>query len=224
MNLEDPLEETQRRIAALMRLHRIDAEELAGRLFLHSGRDRRISMAASESGVLVHPDRDGIIAACRAAGIGLIVVDPFVKSHRLDENSNGDMDAAATAWAEVAEATGAAILLVHHVRKSAGEGVEAMRGAKSLSDAARVACLLSPMSEEEARSLSVPARERWRHVRLDDAKANLAPAGEGTLWYRLETVALGNATPDYPAGDQVAAITPWKPPSPFRGMTAADCN
>lgn len=224
MNLEDPLEETQRRIAALMRLHRIEPAEVAGRLFLHSGRDRRISMAASEAGALVHPDRDGIIAACRAAGIGLIVVDPFVKSHRLDENSNGDMDAAATAWAEVAEATGAAILLVHHVRKSAGEGVEAMRGAKSLSDAARVACLLSPMSEEEARHLSVPARERWRHVRLDDAKANLAPAGEAVLWYRLETVALGNATPDYPAGDQVAAIAPWKPPSPFRGLTAADCN
>lgn len=224
LNLEDPMEETERRVAALMRLHNVSASELDGRLYLHSGRDRRVTMASAETGAVTHPDRDAIIAAAIAAGIGLIVVDPFVKSHRLDENSNGDMDAAATAWAEVAEASGAAILLVHHVRKASGEGVEAMRGAKSLSDAARAAALLTPMTEEEARSLSVPERERWRHVRLDDAKANLAPRGETALWYRLETVGLGNATPDYPSGDQVGAIAAWKPPSPFRGMTAADCN
>ncbi len=66
--------------------------------------------------------------------------------------------------------------------------------------------------------------ERWRHVRLDDAKANLAPRSHAARWFRLETVALGNASPDYPAGDQVAAIAPWKPASPWRGMSAEDCN
>jgi hypothetical protein len=224
LNLEDPLEEMHRRVAALMRLHQITTQELAGRLFLHSGRDRRITMAAADGHSIVHPDRDGLIGAAKAAGIGLLVVDPFVKSHTLDENANGDMDAAATAWAEVAHATGAAVLLVHHVRKSAGDGVEAMRGAKALSDAARAACLLTPMSEEEGRALAVPERERWRHVRLDDAKANLAPRAEAAVWYRLETVALGNATEEYPAGDAVGAIVPWKPPSPLRGLSGGDCN
>jgi hypothetical protein len=113
---------------------------------------------------------------------------------------------------------------VHHVRKGAVGDVDATRGAKALTDAARSAALLTPMSAEEARALSVPERERWRHVRLDDAKANLAPRGEATTWYRLETVALGNATADYPGGDSVAAIAAWKPPSPFRGMSAVDCN
>ncbi len=224
INLEDPLDEMHRRVAALMRLHRIEAEQIAGRLFLHSGRDRRITMASADGQSIVHPDRDALIAAAQAAGIGLLVVDPFVKSHTLDENANGDMDAAATAWAEVAHATGAAVLLVHHVRKAAGDGVEAMRGAKALSDAARAACILSPMGEEEARGLGVPERERWRLVRLDDAKANLAPRAEQALWYRLETVSLGNATEAYPNGDAVGAVTPWKPPSPLRGMSAAECN
>ncbi len=61
---------------------------------------------------LQFPDKDALVAAARSASIGLIVVDPFVKSHLLEENSNPDMDAAATAWAEVGDATGAAILLV----------------------------------------------------------------------------------------------------------------
>lgn len=227
LNLEDPLAESERRLAALMQLHAIPRAAVEGRLFLHAGRDRRLCMAEFDAdGRVVHPDRDALIAGCLAAGIGLLVVDPFVKSHRLDENSNVQMDAAATAWSEVAEATGAAVLLVHHVRKgtAATPDVDAARGAKSLTDAARSAFLLAPMSPEEAQALSVPADERWRHVRLDDAKANLSPRANGARWYRLETVALGNATADYPAGDHVAAIAPWKPPSPLRGMSAADCN
>lgn len=224
LNLEDPLDELNRRVAALMRLHALPREAVAGRLHLTSGRDRRLCMAAADETGIAHPDREAVAEAAIAAGIGLIVVDPFVKSHRLDENSNAQMDAAATAWAEIAERTRAAILLVHHVRKGAGNDADAARGAKALTDAARSAAVLMPMTAEEARGLSVPERERWRHVRLDDAKANLAPRGETATWFRLETVSLGNATAAYPQGDHVAAIAAWKPPSPFRGLGATDCN
>jgi len=224
-NLEDPLDEMHRRLAALMRLHGIAEAELRGRLFLNSGRLRRLVMAELDGdGGIALPDREPMIAAALAAGVGLIVVDPFVKSHRLDENSNVQMDAAATAWAEVADRVGCAVLLVHHVRKGTADGVDATRGAKALTDAARSAALLSAMTAEEAAALGVAERERWRHVRLDDAKANLAPRGEGARWYRLESVALGNASPLYPLGDTVGAVAPWAPPSPFRDMSAADCN
>lgn len=214
LNLEDPIEETHRRVAALMQRHAIARTEVEGRLFLHSGRDRRVCMAETgDDGGVRHPDRDAIIDGARERGVGLIVVDPFVKSHRVDENSNGEIDAAATAWAEVADATRAAVLLVHHVRKGGATGdVEGARGAKALTDAARSAFLLAPMSVEEARRFCVDPADRWRHVRLDDAKANLAArSGEAALWYRLDTVALCNATPDYPHGDNVAAIAPWRP-------------
>ena len=225
LNLEDPLDELHRRVAALMRLHRVPREALAGRLFLHSGRSRRVTMGTLDDSGIAHPDKQALIAACRQHGIGLLVVDPFVKSHRLDENSNDQMDEAATAWAEVAEATGAAVLLVHHVRKGANTGeIEGARGAKSLIDAARSAFLLAPMSPEDAQALSVPEPERWRYVRLDDGKANLAPPAEAAHWYRMESVGLGNGTAAYPAGDHVAAIALWKPPSAFSDMTVADCN
>jgi hypothetical protein len=228
LNLEDPLEELHRRLAALLRLHRLPDEAVAGRLFLHSGRQRGVCVASlSPDGAIVHPDREALGAAALAAGIGLIVVDPFVKSHGLDENSNPHMDAAATAWAEVAERSGAAVLLVHHLRKlgpNATLDVEATRGAKALTDAARSASLLSPMGAEEAERLGIPPAERFRYVRLDDAKANLAPRAEVALWYRLDSVPLGNATDAYPGGDTVAALAPWKPPSPFGGLGAEALN
>ena len=230
LNLEDPMDELDRRVAALMIRHRIPPEEVAGRLFLHSGRARRVTMATEgPSGRIVHPDKPGLIAAARAASIGLITIDPFVKSHGLDENANREMDAAATAWAEVAEETGAAVQLVHHVRKppagtTAVADIDAARGAKALTDAARVGLVMSAMSEEEAAALNVPATERWRHVRLDDAKANMAPRAERARWFRLESIALHNATGAYPHGDNVAALAPWSPPSPFAGLGPEQCN
>ena len=228
LNLEDPADEAHRRLAALMRLHGIADAELQGRLFLHHGRERRVVLAEREGfGAVAFPDRDAVIHEARVHGIGLIVVDPFVKSHGLDENDNVQMDAAATAWAEVADAACAAVLLVHHTRKSGANGpelsAEAARGAKALTDAARSAAVLSAMTPAEAEQLGVAPAERWRHVRLDDAKANLAPLA-AARWFRLEAVALGNATQAYPHGDQVAAIGPWRPASPWAAHSPSDLN
>jgi hypothetical protein len=226
LNLEDPLDELDRRLAALLRLHGLGAADVAGRLHLHSGRTRPLCMAMPDDrpGVIRHPDQDAVIAAIKYARIGLLVIDPFVKSHALDENDNRAIDAAATAWAEVAEATAASILLVHHVRKGTTTDIDAARGAKALTDAARAAALLMPMSAEEARQLGVPPSESWRLLRRDDAKANLAPRATKARWFRLETVELGNGTADYPEGDRVAALAPWRPESPFANVSAADCN
>ena len=234
INLEDPLEELERRLAAVLIQHGIPNAAVQDRLFLNSGRQRRLCMArqfgARQFGeddagaTITHPDKDAVIEQARQRGIGLIVVDPFVKSHGLDENSNGHMDAAATAWSEIAEATGAAILLVHHVRKGGSADIESARGGKALTDAARSAAILSPMSEADAELLGVAKGERWRHVRLDDAKANMAPRAEGARWFRLETVSLGNASDAYPNGDNVAAIVRWRPRTVWSQMPAAECN
>ncbi len=141
------------------------------------------------------------------------------------------MDAAATAWAEVAEATGrggAARASRAQGQRGAGRrhapDVEAARGGKALTDAARAAFILAAMTPEEAEATGVSPRERWRHIRLDDAKANMAPRADDARWFRLESVALGNATPDYPHGDHVAAIAPWTPKNAWSSLSAADCN
>ncbi len=229
MNLEDPADEMDRRLAGLMRCHGISRAALHGRLFLHHGRNRRLVMAAAGPAGVTFPDQDAVLAAVQASGIGLVVVDPFIKSHGLDENSNAHMDAAATAWAAVADAGACAVLLVHHTRKGApgaGQeaGVEAARGAKSLSDAARSATLLAPMTEQEAESLGVPKAERARHIRLDDAKANLAPRAAAARWFRLDPWRLGNGSTDYPDGDTVAVCVPWRPHSVWAAHTPEALN
>ncbi len=227
MDLEDPPDEMDRRLAACLRLHGLADDAVRGRLYLHSGRQRRVTIATLADGMTIaFPDRDAVAEAASARGIGLIVVDPFVKSHALDENSNPHMDAAATAWAEIAERAGAAVLLVHHVRKLSGGtvDVEAARGAKALTDAARSAAVLTSMTAEDALRLGVAPAERRRLVRLDDAKSNMAPLAEQARWFRLVGIRLGNGTATYPAGDSVAAAAPWQPPNPFADLSPADAN
>ena len=226
LNLEDPMDELDRRVAALCLAHDIDPAALAG-LHLHSGRTRPLVMAAfdRQTSRFLYPDRDRIIAAITRAGIGLVIVDPLVKSHMLDENDNRHMDALATAWSEVADATGAAILLVHHVRKGAvNADIDAARGAKSLTDAARAAALLEPMADDDARLLGIPAAEAWRFLKRCDAKANLAPRATRAQWLRLETIPLGNASADYPEGDRVGAVMAWRQTSPLAAISPGECN
>jgi hypothetical protein len=225
LNLEDPMDELDRRVAAVMLRHNVQAEELDGRLFLHSGRDRRLVVAQqADYGEIIFPDKEAIINAARLANIGYIVVDPFVKSHGLEENSNPHMDAAVTAWSEIAQETGAAIELVHHTRKGATVDADAGRGASALRDGARVTQTLSTMTQEEAQALGISEADRRRYVRLDDQKSNMAPPAAVARWFVMEMVSLGNATPEYPNGDNVAALVSWAPTRPMSTFTTAELN
>jgi hypothetical protein len=122
-----------------------------------------------------------------AYGGRFLGVDPFAESHELEENSNPYMIRAAAEWRRVARFGNCAVLLAHHVRKGTVDSIEAARGAKALTDSARIGLLLS-------------------YVRLDDAKANLAPRAGAATWYHLNHVKLDNGTPEYPHGDDVVVI------------------
>jgi hypothetical protein len=226
LNLEDPMEELDRRLAALILHHNLARSQVVGRYFLYSSDDRRLTIAAlSDDGYeIVHPDEAAIIREITAHGIGLLVVDPFAESHELEENSNPQMLRAVAAWRRITRATGCAILLIHHVRKGAATDIDAARGAKALTDAARVGMLLTAMSEEEAAEFDLAVEDRFEYVRLDDAKVNMARKSGVARWFRLQTVALHNTTRAYPAGDMVAAISAWKPPSVLGEFTTLQCN
>jgi hypothetical protein len=226
LNLEEPLNELNRRLAAVCIRHRIGKADLQDRLFLHSGEDRPITMAevAADGFQVAHPDEAALIAEIKAHEIGLLIVDPFAESHTLEENSNPHMVAAAAAWRRIASATNCAILLIHHVRKGAVTDIDAARGAKGLTDSARVGLLLSPMSEEEADKMGVEAEQRWQYVRLDDAKVNMSPKAGAAKWFRLEQVELRNKTVSYPNGDKVAAVTSWQPSTPLSQQDPTDLN
>jgi hypothetical protein len=157
---------------------------------------------------------EDLIAELQRRGVRLLVVDPFVKSHRLEENRNEQVDFAAALWARVADAAGCAVLLVHHFRKGGAAGdADAFRGASALVDAARAAVSLSAMSERDAERMGVDDDRRRFHVRADNAKLNLAPPPGRAVWLELRSV-------DLPNGDRVQAVARWDPPSAWDGLPA----
>jgi hypothetical protein len=225
LNLEDPQDEIDRRMAAIAMRYRISNADIDGRFFV-SPPEATINIAAtgSDGFSVIHPDVDDIIKQVRDNKIGVLAVDPFAESHTLEENSNPQMIQAASAWRRVAREGECAVLLAHHVRKGPVDSIESARGAKALTDSARVGLLLSTMTEEDAEALGVQSDDRLQYVRLDDAKANMAPRAPKASWFHLDNVTLDNATKVYPHGDQVVVIEPWEPPSVWDSMPEPDCN
>jgi hypothetical protein len=218
-NGEDPLDEIERRVHAAMIHHGLTAADVEGWLFIGSGRDADLVVAEQDrSGVTVAaPVLSALVDFINENQIGAVVIDPFVSCHRVPENDNGAMDRVAKAWGKVASATGCAIDLVHHTRKTgdAEVSVEDGRGAVALLAAARHARTLKAMSKEEADALGVERADRHSYVRVLSGKANLSRLDTTATWFRLASVHLPN-------GDCVQAASPWTPPDPFEGVTAND--
>lgn len=226
-NLEDPRAEMVKRFAAAAKYYDLTAADCAP-IYINSGRDRKLCIAKllhQAGDTIIYPDKDALIEEARARDVRLIIVDPFVSSHELIENDNVHMAAAMQAWGEVASATEAAIVLVHHTRKGAQGGeIDDARGGSAIANAARVGLTLARMDKAEAERFSIPVRERWRYVRLDDAKSNLAPPAESATWIRLLGVDLQNGDETYPSGDSVQVVSVWQPADLFAGITHAQVN
>lgn len=225
LNLEDPQDEIDRRVTALALRYGICNETIDGRFFV-SPPDRGVTIAASggDGFSVVHPDEKQIIEKVRDENIGVLGVDPFAESHTLEENSNPQMIQAAAAWRRVAREGNCAVMLAHHVRKGQVDSIEAARGAKALTDSARVGLLLSTMTKEDAAALGVTDDNRLQYVRLDDAKANMAPRAPKATWFHLDHVVLDNANETYAKGDQVVVIESWEPTSVWDSMPIPECN
>lgn len=223
-NGEDPRDELERRVVAACLHHHIDPSGLGSRLFLDSGRDTpiRIGSAGPTGPQIATPVVDALIAAIKDRYIDVLVVDPFVSVHALSENDNGAMDAAVKAFALVADRTGCAIDLVHHSRKlnGADADIDAARGGSAIAGAVRAARVLNVMNKETADAFGIAEVDRRSFVRVDDAKANLAPASAAG-WFRLSGEPLGNGTPDRPE-DFVAVAEAWTPPDAMAGIKLDD--
>lgn len=217
-NLEDPQDELDRRVLAIAHQHEIEPARLQSCLYVDNGRDKPLIVARRlETGeIIATPLVDELIAELKRRDIRLLIVDPFVKSHRLEENRNEQIDFAAQQWSRVAEEADCAILLVHHFRKGLGANgdADAFRGASALIDAARAAVSLAIMTEAEASQFGIGQADRKLYLRLDNAKLNLARPPAEAMWLRLCDVELHN-------GDHIQAVTRWHPPSTFEGVSMA---
>lgn len=218
ISLEDDADELKRRIAAAMQRHDIARGEVDGWLDVATVGDGAVIAKATPKGELVPGELfERLRAEIVEKQIGMVVIDPLIHAHELDENSSRDMGYLARLLVRLAVETGAAILAVHHTRKGGAQGGDAdsARGSSALVNAARTAATVSAMTESDAGKLLVPEEERRSVVRFDSAKANMAPP-EKAKWFRLVSVPLGNSDEVYKSGDKVQAVETWTPPDVFR--------
>lgn len=225
-NGEDPQEELQRRIAAIMLHYGLTEADLAGRLFVDNGRDTQIKVAIDDRqrGITINrPDVDSLEETIRQNSIDVVILDPFVSIHAVPENDNGAIDQVAKELAAVADRCNCAIETVHHVRKANGAELTAedARGASSLIGAARSVRVINLMSLDEAAKADINPNERRLYFRIDNGKSNMAPPAAVASWRRLIGVGLGNGTSTYPE-DNVGVVTAWSWPDAFKGLTSDD--
>ena len=147
------------------------------------------------------PDADALAAEIQRNTIDLLIVDPFIRVHQVDENDNPAIDAVIEQFSRIASRCNCCISLVHHGRKTPPGAVKTTgnadnaRGASALKDAVRLAHELTEMTERDAERLGVGDAERPWLIRLDDAKNNMSPPAESAIWFKRKGVLLPNGLP-----------------------------
>jgi hypothetical protein len=221
VSYEDDATEWQRRIAAACLHYSLEYEKMIASFYFVSRPEGRVSFAAySHDGSVRFPDGDAIVEHLKGVDAALLIIDPFNHCHLLEDgNNNVLMAQVAGEIARIARQSGAAALVLHHLRKGSTGAADDLMGAVSLRATFRACRILRRMTEEEAEKLSLSRRQAWRHTRVSGSKENYAPPAELATWYRFESVALGNPSERYPDGDNVQVTTTWTPPSPFEGIS-----
>jgi hypothetical protein len=218
-NLEDPADEIKRRIEAIRIRYGLKPEDLDGYLFVNHGRETPLVIAEVDKhgAHIVKPVVDGLVAAIEQASIDVVMIDPWVSSHRVPENDNVAADMVVKEWGSVADRGGCAVRLSHHTRKGDVEITsESGRGASSVRDAGRVFRVFNRMTKEEADKAGIEGELRRRYYRTYPDKQNMAPPAETSDWFYLESVNLGNSPHSHinplDKGDSVGVTVRWQWP------------
>lgn len=221
VNLEDPLEEIQRRVLAAMKHYGIKPDEVRGRLFVNAGRDFSLKFGIqTRDGVLPNTKLvEYLCAKIPEKQIGCVFIDPFVGAHSINENDNMAVNAIVAEIRRVADETKAAIGLVHHIRKGNGDDatIDSVRGAGSLIGAARAARVVNRMQPDDAARYGIDENEAKSIFRVDDGKANLAPPADAAVYRKMHGVKIDN-------GEWIGVCVPFKLPDAFDGISAKDAK
>jgi AAA domain/Bifunctional DNA primase/polymerase, N-terminal len=212
VSLEDDTDELRRRIFAARLHHNVSAAELKGWLFLSAPGGKAGKLLSSEKGDLVRGQlADNLKAEIEAHQIDVVMIDPFVKTHSVEENLNSAIDKVTQILVDLTHEYNIAVDAPHHTSKGAADpgNADKGRGASAMKDAMRLVYTLTPMSEEEAKLLGVDRVLRKSFVRYDSGKVNVAPPARKAKWFRIVGVRLGNATEIYPEGPAAKPHHQW---------------
>ncbi len=222
INLEDPLEEIDRRVTAAMQHYGLTPEDVEGKLFVSAGRDFSLKFGTqTRDGVVPNVALvDYMVRKIKEWDIGMIFIDPLVGAHNVNENDNGAVNAVVAEIRRVADEAGCGIALVHHIRKGNGSedaSIDSVRGASAVIGAVRSARVINKISEDDAVKLGIPLANARGIFRVDDGKANLAPPASASVYRQMVGVKIGN-------GEYVGVCVPFSLPDEWEGMDEKTVN
>lgn len=212
-SLEDPRDETVRRVQATAKHYRLTAADLGDRLLVDTAREQRLVVARKlrETTEIAQPVVEALVRQILAHQVDVLVIDPFISCHDVPENDNSAIDTVTKLWAEVANLGNCAVELVHHVRKGEKEvTVESARGGAAFSDACRMVRVVNRMDKELGDKLDISNHRLFFRTYID--KNNLAPPAEVSDWFTLVSVDLGNGGKGH-GGDRIGVVAAWEYPT-----------
>lgn len=213
INLEDNRLTINKRIEAAMKHYCLEPADISDRLFTKAKGEIKLKIASQPNGRTVvrnEPLIRGLIKFLTEQKIDVLSVDPFVKTHGINENDNDAIQAAVECYDDIAEAARCSVHLWHHTRKSGGGEVtiESARGAIAFVDACRSANVLETMTRAEGQKLKI--ERPIFYFREFNGKRNFAPPSDQSTWYRLVGVEIENGGPLF--GDSVGVVETWLHP------------
>lgn len=200
---EDDLGEMSVRVHGICRALGYDPRAVTPHIFLWSGRGsgmaKRFKVAIGDPPAIQEEHVKSLVAFAVRKDVQFIALVPLGKLHDANENDNGAMGYVMDCFGLVAEQSGAAVMIAHHTAKPNGAMSEshagnanAGAGAKRIVDTSRAAFTLETMGQNDAIRYGIGAADRFRYVRLDDAKHNYTLQGGRPTWLYKETVKLLN--------------------------------
>ena len=218
---EDKEAMVRKRVDAALDHHGLTDAALGGRLFIRGAPEmgkvlginhfKFATQGRNEGPIVNWALVDAIVEMLKDYDIDVLILDPLKHFHLVGENDNDAMNEFATCLAAIAERANCAVEVVHHATKDArvggksgNLGIAQSRGASALIDKARTARFLSTMSKDDAEKRSVA--DGRTYVRIISDKSNYAASDSSERWFRIQSMDLGNGTPEYPEGDSVGVL------------------
>ncbi len=135
---------------------------------------------------------DHFLGSARAVNADVIVLDPLYSAHDQDENDTRAMSALCQSLLHLRDGSGAALIVIHHVRKAAGrhEIGSAFRGSSALHAVGDSYVLLSRVASETP---TVELRFQFRYAAAPPPR--LLSLDPETLWFDCGGVAPAPARP-----------------------------
>lgn len=207
-NGEDDRAEQSRRLYAVCQSYNLDYNEVKNQVVLLSSQDIDLRLVSAQGRVpqINEAVVNQLVDFASHDDVGLIVYDPLVDVHDVDEGDNPHMNYVMKTLQAVARKANVASLVLHHTTK-AGQSrqeerignMDISRGASGIVYKSRISFTLMNASAQDCEDYGLQDAERHTWVRLDDAKMNLALASDHATWFRKEGCKI-------PSGDVIGVL------------------